>query len=198
MSVAGLMPRRIFLFLDDDIERVNNTGHVSEDRQDNIDPEMFSKSLLQENTKRGQEDRDYDADNVHFLHSGGPRLHSLLKYLCRVETRPDFISSVCRGHCLISPRQAAKTLHRAGPVAGQPTNLCCRSRPRVASPSTIHASAPRPRRPAATIQSTSYRHDLYQGVSAQAWLACPTGPARSGDQSGARCRFCKALDLERT
>ena len=49
----------------DNVQGVNNPGHIAEKRQEDIDPEVNSEPHLQENANRGQYDGKNDAHYIH-------------------------------------------------------------------------------------------------------------------------------------
>jgi hypothetical protein len=53
------------LHFDDNVQGVNDSGHIAEKRQEDVDPEMNSEPHLQENANRGQYDGKNDAQYVH-------------------------------------------------------------------------------------------------------------------------------------
>jgi len=69
LSQVGVDPP---LSLYNDIERVNDTRQIAQQRQYNVDPEMFPQSFLEEHPKRGQQDRDDDADDIHSVTPARP------------------------------------------------------------------------------------------------------------------------------
>ncbi len=49
----------------DDIDGVDNAREVAEDGQEDVNPELRAKANLKEYTKRRQQNRDDNANNVH-------------------------------------------------------------------------------------------------------------------------------------
>jgi hypothetical protein len=50
---------------------VHDAGDVAQDRQQDVDPELWPDADLQEDTERGEQDRVEDAQRVHGVHSWG-------------------------------------------------------------------------------------------------------------------------------
>ena len=61
----GRVIRGQALTLGDDVNRVNNTGNVTQQSQDNIDPEMFADALLQKYAQGWQQNSEQYADKIH-------------------------------------------------------------------------------------------------------------------------------------
>jgi len=52
------------LVLEDNVQSVNNAGNVTQDRQQDVDEEVGTATTLKENSKRGEDDREYDLANI--------------------------------------------------------------------------------------------------------------------------------------
>ena len=52
------------LILEDDVERVDDTGDVTQAGQDDVDEEIGAAAALEEDTERREEDGEDDLDDV--------------------------------------------------------------------------------------------------------------------------------------
>jgi len=54
----------VHLVLEDDVESVNDTGNVTEDREQDVDPEIRVATSFEEDSERRDEDSTDDFDDI--------------------------------------------------------------------------------------------------------------------------------------